>query len=69
MNKFMLEYTSGVFCRVLFINASSKKAALLASKKQNIYDITNITNFELETIKHYIYMLAVYNLKQWKKTL
>lgn len=69
MKKYLIEYTSGIYCKVKIVNAENRQDAKKTSGKTNIYDITNITSFELETIKHYIYMLAVYNLKQWKQAL
>ena len=65
----MVEYTSGIYCKVQFVNAENRQDAKRISGKNNIYDVTNITSFEIETIKHYMYMLAVYNLKQWKQAL
>lgn len=69
MNKYMVEYTNGIYCKVKFVNAENRQDAKRASGKTNIYDITNITSFELETIKHYIYSIGLYNFKEWKQAL
>lgn len=67
MKKYLVEYTSGKYCKVCFVYANSTREAKEKSQKQNIYDITCISHFEPETINHYMYMIGTYNRKQLKK--